>query len=126
MKILLTVPFLLFGYCTEIDHPVITDYSSSKTLNDTSLITKARKNDYEHSVVLYRDSVLASYNLEKRFLCYDSLDAFLVLHKTEFSKQRLNIIVTQRASYKRVIDVLNLMPKLKIKGNDYRLLTASD
>lgn len=82
---------------------------------------KASQKDFSHSITLYADSLVVRTGSLYNLIPYDSLNSFISQHKSELSKYQLNIIVTEKADYKRVVDILDQMAINRIKH--YKLLS---
>ncbi len=99
------------------------DFNTSAIHFDTTGIKKATPNDYKNSLLLYDDSIIVTTNSNQQKVSFTEINSFVSQHKAELTKSRLNIIATKKASYKTIVNVLDLMAIDGIK--QYALLTES-
>jgi menaquinone-dependent protoporphyrinogen IX oxidase len=76
---------------------------------DTSGIKKAAAIDYQNSLLVYDDSIIVTTKLIHQKISVAESNSFVSQHKAELTKNKLNIIATKKASYKSIVNVLNLM-----------------
>lgn len=74
----------------------------------------------QHSFLLYHDSVVVQVNRQQASLPYDSVGVYMSAHKDRLTKQPLNIVVTEGASYRNIVDILDRMSVYQVK--DFVLL----
>lgn len=74
----------------------------------------------EHSFLLYHDSVVVQVNQQRLSLSYDSMGVYMTAHKDRLTEQPLNIVVTEGASYRNIVDILDRVSMHQVK--DFVLL----
>lgn len=83
-------------------------------------VTVATPAELQHSLILYRDSVLVQANHRQASLEYESVGAYLARHRAELSRLPLNIVQTGEVRYQSVVDVLEQVTTHHIR--QYKLL----
>lgn len=74
----------------------------------------------EHSFLLYHDSVVVQVNQQRVSLPYDSMGVFMAAHRDQLTGQPLNIVVTEEASHRNIVDILDRVSMHQVK--DFVLL----
>lgn len=80
----------------------------------------ATPSQLEHSFRLYHDSVVVQVNQQQASLPYDSVGVYMSRHKDRLAEQPLHIVVTEGASYRNIVDILDRMSVYQVK--DFVLL----
>ena len=96
------------------------EFNSTAIYFDTTGIKKAQPNVYTNSLLIYDDSIIVTTNSNQQKLSFAETKPFISQHKAELTNSRLNIIATKKASYRTIVNVLDLMSIYVIK--EYALL----
>lgn len=108
LLLLLSVVLILF-LALGLFYWTTTEFSKPAESLKGEPVTVATPAELQHSLILFRDSVLVQTHNRKASLRYDQVESYIAQHQAELNRLPLNIVQTRDVGYQNMVGILNQM-----------------